>query len=253
MGFDYLGFEEAKARGGLRLVVVGGVPSPWSEAAKGLFHMKGLDVTAIRLDHQNAALIAWAGAASAPVARYEDEPPRSGWAEILLLAERLAPEPALLPRDAETRALAFGLCHELLGEQGLAWARREQLVHAGLKGAGGFAAGAARYLAQKYRAAQDAGASAASRVAALLTFFSERLKASESGYLLGAAPTAPDVSLAAAMALFAPLPPERCAMRESLRAAFESRDAATAAALDPALLAHRDRMYERHLAPVIAL
>jgi hypothetical protein len=36
-------------------------------------------------------------------------------------------------------------------------------------------------------------------------------------------------------------------MASSTRAAFETRDARTDAALDPILLEHRDRMYATHL------
>ena len=35
MPVQYVGVEEAIARKGLRMVVVGNVPSPWGEAAKG--------------------------------------------------------------------------------------------------------------------------------------------------------------------------------------------------------------------------
>ena len=35
MTFEYVSVEQAMARGGLRMVVVGDVPSPWGEAAKG--------------------------------------------------------------------------------------------------------------------------------------------------------------------------------------------------------------------------
>jgi hypothetical protein len=59
--------------------------------------------------------------------------------------------------------------------------------------------------------------------------------------------TAVDVYSATFMALFAPLPPERCAMASATRAAFEMRDAQTDAALDPILLEHRDRIYATHL------
>ena len=40
MGFEYVSVEEAIGRDGLRMVVVGQVPSPWGEAAKGLFPSK---------------------------------------------------------------------------------------------------------------------------------------------------------------------------------------------------------------------
>jgi hypothetical protein len=59
--------------------------------------------------------------------------------------------------------------------------------------------------------------------------------------------TAIDVYSATAMAMFAPLPPEKCKMEASSRAAFESRDGEIEAALDPILLAHRDMMYAQNL------
>ena len=49
MTFDYVSVEEAIERRGLRMVVVGGVPSPWGEAAKGILHIKGIDWVAVRL------------------------------------------------------------------------------------------------------------------------------------------------------------------------------------------------------------
>ena len=161
MPFEYVSAEEAIARRGLRMVVVGGVPSPWGEAAKGILHIKGIDWAAVRLAYDNEALSKWAGHRSGPVAIFDDERPRAGWAEILLLAERLAPEPALLPNDAADRALAFGLAHEICGEEGLGWMRRLQLVHAGLNGQGGFPPRVAGYLAKKYGYSPAIGAAAA--------------------------------------------------------------------------------------------
>src|SRR4051812_42845088 len=133
MTFEYLSVEEARKRGGLRMVVVGGVPSPWGEAAKGILHLKGIPWVAVRLDYQSEALKTWIGQLNGPVALYEEEPPRPGWAEILELAERLAPTPALLPADPAARALVLGLAHEICGEGGLGWSRRLQLIHLGLQ------------------------------------------------------------------------------------------------------------------------
>ena len=138
MTVRYVSVEEAIKRRGLRMVVVGNVPSPWGEAAKGILHIKGIDWAAVRLAYDSEPLKEWAGQRTGPVAIYDDERPRAGWAEILLLAERLAPTPSLLPADAAERALVFGLAHEICGEAGLGWARRLQLVHAGLQDAGGF-------------------------------------------------------------------------------------------------------------------
>ncbi|HMI91506.1 MAG TPA: glutathione binding-like protein, partial [Polyangiales bacterium] len=182
--------------------------------------------------------------------------PRSGWAEILLLAERLAATPALLPKDPAERALVFGLAHEICGEAGLGWSRRLQLVHAGLQEAGGFPPRVAKYLAKKYGYRPDVGAAAGARVAELLAMLVARLKtqqAAGSRFYVGDSLTAVDVYSATFAAMFRPLPPEQCAMDATTRAAFELRDARTEAALDPILFAHRDRMYAEQLELPLAL
>jgi glutathione S-transferase len=248
--FDYVGVEDAIERGGLRMVVVGGVPSPWGEAAKGILHIKGIDWVAVRLAYDSEPLKEWAGQRSGPVAIYENERPRAGWAEILLLAERLAPTPRLLPADAAERALVFGLSHEICGEAGLGWSRRLQLIHASMQNAGGFPAPVAKYLGRKYGYSPEAGAAAGPRVAELLGMLAARLKAQRaagSRYYVGHALTAVDVYSAAAMAMFAPLPPEQCKMDAATRATFETRDTSLDAALAPILLEHRDMMYTQHL------
>src|SRR5262245_26882669 len=215
MAFRYVTVEEAINASGLRMVVVGQVPSAWGEAAKGIFHIKKIEWLAVRLAYDSDALKEWAGQRSGPVAVYDNEKPRSGWAEILLLAERLAPAPALLPRDPAERALAFGLAHELCGEGGLAWSRRLQLIHAGLQGSGGFVEKVAKYLGGKYGYSPAAGAAARARVAELLGLLAARLKAQQrtgSPYYLGNSVTAVDVYSATCMALFRPLPQDNCAM-----------------------------------------
>jgi hypothetical protein len=256
MTFEYVSVEQAIARGGLRMVVVSDVPSPWGEAAKGILHIKRVEWAAVRLVYDSEPLERWAGQRSGPIAIYEKELPRSGWAEILLLAERLAPAPALLPRDSNERALLFGLAHEICGEAGLGWSRRLQLVHAGLQRTGGFPERVAKYLARKYGYSPELGASAGARVAELLGMLAARLQLQRergSRYYMGDAMTALDVYSATFMAMFAPLPAEQCAMEPTARAAFELRDAQTAAALDPILFAHRDMMYATHLELPLAL
>ncbi|HYD07609.1 MAG TPA: glutathione S-transferase C-terminal domain-containing protein [Reyranella sp.] len=245
MPVHYVSVEEAIARDGLRMVVVGGVPSPWGEAAKGILHMKGIDWVGVRLAYDDDAQRQWAGQRSGPIAIYDKEPPRAGWAEILLLAERLAPQPSLLPTDAAERATMFGLAHEICGQEGLGWTRRLHLIHAGA-----FGPHAGQYLARKYGYSPAAGIAAPARVAALLRMLSSRLagqRQSGSPYYLGTAPTAVDVYSATCLALFRPLPPEHCPMDEALRSTFSAREPTIDAALDPILLEHRDMMYARHL------
>jgi glutathione S-transferase len=250
MTFPYISVQEARARSGLRMVVVGNVPSPWGEAAKGILHIKGIEWAAVRLVYDDEALKEWAGQRSGPVAIYDNEPPRAGWAEILLLAERLAPTPSLLPADPAERALMFGISHELCGQAGLGWSRRLQLIEARAHNAGGFPEQVARYLGKKYGYRPEAGAAATSRVVALLGMLAARLRSQRergSRYYVGRSLSAADVYGATCMALFRPLPPEQCVMSEPTRAAFGTRDAQTEAALDPLLLEHRDMMYAEHL------
>lgn len=256
MSFRYVSVEDAIERSGLRMVVVGGVPSSWGEAAKGVLYIKGIEWVAVRLAHDSEPMLQWAGQRSGPVAIYDQERPRSGWAEILLLAERLAPAPALLPADPFERALVFGLGHEICGESGLGWSRRLQLVHAGLHGAGGFPERVAKYLSGKYGYRPETGADHGARVAALLRMLAARLKAQQaagSRYYIGHSLTAADVYSATVLALFGPLPQQQCEMHAGTRAAFETRDAQTDAALDSILLAHRDMMYAQHLALPLSL
>jgi glutathione S-transferase len=250
MAFQYISVEEAAKRNGLRMVVVGNVPSPWGEAAKGILHIKGIEWAAVRLVYDSEPLKEWAGQRSGPVAIYDNEPPRAGWAEILLLAERLAPMPSLLPADPAERALVLGIGHEICSESGLGWSRRLQLIHAGLHDAGGFPERIAKYLAGKYGYSPEAAVASAPRVAQLLGMLAARLRAQyEKGsrYYVGNSLTALDVYSATFMALFRPLPHEQCAMPASIRAAFETRDAQTEAALDPILFRHRDMMYAQYL------
>jgi glutathione S-transferase len=250
MTFEYVSVEEAMKRGGLRMVVVGGVPSPWGEAAKGILHIKGIEWVAVRLDYDSEPLKTWAGQRNGPVAIYQHERPRPGWAEILLLAERLSPTPSLLPADPAERALVFGLAHEICGEAGLGWSRRLQLVHAGLLNAGGFPERVAKYLGRKYGYSPEAGAACGPRVAELVRMLVARLKAQHeagSRYLVGNSLTAVDIYGATFTAMFGPLPTEQCKMEASTREAFDTRDAQTEAALDPILFAHRDMMYAEYL------
>jgi glutathione S-transferase len=250
MTFQYVSVEEAMKRGGLRMVVVGGVPSPWGEAAKGVLHIKGIEWVGVRLAYDSEPLTEWAGQRSGPVAVYEKERPRAGWTEILLLAERLAPAPSLLPKDPAERALVFGLAHEICGEAGLGWSRRLQLVHAGLRNAGGFPERIAKYLGKKYGYSPEAGMASGARVAELVGMLAARLKAQQragSRYYVGDSLTAVDVYSATFTSMFRPLPPEQCAMEPSTRAAFETRDAQTEAALDPILFEHRNMMYAKYL------
>jgi len=251
MSVEYVDFETAKVRDGLRMIVVSGIPSPWGEAAKGIFQTKKLPFVAVRYNPGDHDAVAWSGGhKSAPVVVYNDEAPRWDWQSILLLAERLAPAPALLPADTADRALVFGLAHEICGEMGLGWCRRNSSVRSGLAGGPGFPEPIARYLAGKYGYREEEGALYDRRVVDILTLLSARLKAQReagSKYYVGNSLTALDIYSATFMVLFGALPEEHCPMPPPLREGFSAVDDTTKAALDPILREHRQYIYETHL------
>ena len=254
MAFRYVEFEEAKAASGLRMIVVGGVPSPWGEAAKGLLHVKGIDWLATRLRYDDKTMREWSATLSAPVAVLNEDAPVAISRDIALLAERIAPSPPLLPDEHRDDILAF--IDEIAGEGGLGWDRRVHLVEASLNGEAGFPEQVAQYLAAKYGHSAEVAARAGAKVIDRLGALAARLRAQEaagSGYYFGAGLTAADVYSAAFMALFDPLPEDQCAMNPATRGAFSLLDEPTRAALDPVLLAHRDRIYRDHLALPLAL
>ena len=250
MTFEYISVEDAAERAGTRMVVLGNVPSAWVEAAKGIWHIKRLPFAAVRLVYDNPQLERWAGQLSGPIVVHDREVPRSGWAEILMLAERLAPEPALLSLEPNARGRALALADRFCSPGGLGWTRRLQSVHAGLTGAGGFSERVAGYLGKKYGYEPAKGESYGPRVREMLGEFAAVLREQQAAgqpYYLGDTLSAADVYSATFMGLFRPLPESQCRMDPRIRAAFEYLDAETAAALDPLLIQHRDMMYDRHL------
>jgi hypothetical protein len=67
---EFVSVEEAKKRSGLRVVMVGMVPSPWDEASKGILYHKKIPSVAARLSMLGAAVKEWTGHDSAPIAVY---------------------------------------------------------------------------------------------------------------------------------------------------------------------------------------
>jgi glutathione S-transferase len=233
----------------LRLVIVPDAPSPWSQAAKTIFEIKQIPGLLVRRPRDNAVQ-AWTGVGNAPVAVYDDEPPRSGWAEILELAERLRPDISLVPRDPELRARMFGLSHEVLGAGGLMWSARLFTIAASIESGGerGFALPVAKYLATRYGYTPDCGAPARARAIEILGVLSRQLQSSlREGheYYLGSELTALDIYSVAVLNTFAMLPHDQCPAHPGVRRAFEWMGKEVESAMAPELLAHRDRVLAR--------
>src|SRR2546429_7644296 len=174
---QYRGFEEIIDHPGLRIVLVKGMPSPWGQAAKTIFEIKGLDYVAAPWlpGEPNDNIVAWGGEASAPIVAWDKEKPINRWIDILYLADRLAPKPSLIPSDATQRAFMIGLSHEICGQMGIGWNRRLQLF------APAYAAGSPppniALMGSKYGYDEDAAKAAGERIAGSLNALAQQLKA----------------------------------------------------------------------------
>mgnify|MGYP001814776984 FL=1 len=246
----YISIEAAKAAVGLRMACLRGVPSPWAEAARGIFYVKGLDCQyAARSDDEpEDALSRWAGDSSVPVVAWERESLRTGWAEILILAERLAPEPALVPADPDARVELFGVAHEICGEMGLGWSLRllmlqEALGH-GEQGASVPAEHAAA-LGAKYGLIPAHVRQAKDRVLAVLDVLDRRLR--RNPFLVGDALSAADIYWAVFANFIRPLPDDLLPLAAPLRAMCTQQDGEIVNAFSARLADHQLEIYQRHL------
>jgi glutathione S-transferase len=247
---EWIRIGQARALGGLRLVLLRGVPSPWSLAARAIFDLKRIPYAKVWLAPEDgpAALLDWTGQTSYPAALWEDERPRSGWAEILMLAERLDPEPPLLPADPDERAIVFGVSHEICGEMGLGWCQRLVMLGKRLEPAPDDRT--LQAFLRKYGSGEEGFAIAPGRVVEIVRMLADRLQAQrEAGraFLVGSQLTAADVYWAVFSNMVALLPPDKLPLPEPMRAIFACDDPQVARALTPALMRHRDWIYERYL------
>jgi glutathione S-transferase len=252
---DFVELKQAIDMPGLRLVLISTTPSPWGEAVKGFFHVKNIAYTPVRhpMGKDPTLLRQWTAQESAPVAVYNDERPRSTWPEQLYLAERLNPEPALIPAALEDRSLMFGWCNELAGENGLGWAGRELIFQRTLGGsdAQDHRLDPMRAMARKYNYSAESAQHAMSRMIDILQGLGNLLDGqNQSGrkYMIGDRLSALDIMWAAFAVMVEPLPEGLCHMSPTMRANFaNNRNPAIAAATSPLLLEHRNFIYRQYL------
>jgi glutathione S-transferase len=249
---EFCDLETARQARGLRLVTLAHVPSAWTEAAKGILQVKGIPFLAVRCGLRDPEIRAWTGAHNAPVAIFDDDPPRSHWSEILALAERLAPGRPLVPADGEARLRLYGLTHEMYSEGGLLWCCRLMMIDVSLSSEGrrGFSLPVAQHLARKYGYAPERVAAARGKVSEVFATLGAQLarsRAAGSPYLLGDGLTALDIYAAAALAPILPLPQEMCPILPEVRTMLSALSDEMRAVLPADLLAHREFIYRQHL------
>ena len=259
MSIEFVDVATARSAPGVRIVVSGLVPSPWSEAAKGLFRIGNIPVVAVRRMRDASEVTAWTGVDNVPVVFHAGEPARTHWAAITTLAARLAAPGTVLPEELPARADAIGLLHEIAGEDGIGWNARLAMIDASLTSEGkrGFPMPVAQYLARRYGHTPDAAARARGRIEGQLHALRDRLRAHNAqghDYLGGAKVSALDVYLATFLTPLSPIPPEDCpALDPGLRQAFGTAHEALGALVPDELRAHRKLVFERHLAWPIAI
>jgi glutathione S-transferase len=244
---EYVDAEMAREARGVRIVVPGTVPSPWSEATKAVFRLAGVPVLAVRFVFGSKDLVAWTGVDNVPVVFHGREPPRTCWSSIVGLAARIG-ERRVLPADPAARADAVGVLDLIAGEDGIGWNGRLAMIHAGLttNGEKGLAPAVAGYLAKRYGYTPALGSGVRDRVAAQAAWLAARLGDRE--YLGGDAPSALDAYAATFLTVLLPIGETDCPkMPAPQREAFGAAAELLHDVVPPPLFALRARMFERHL------
>ena len=262
---DYVDIAVARNMSGLRMALGAFTArGPWRESCKGVFYVKGLEYTpvkscnagipdaAVGMDGSQSELIEWSGQTSVPVVAYNDELPLSKWYDQLYLAERLQPDPPLIPDDIEDRIRMFGLAHEVLGENGLVWNKRHQMGKDAMDMAPDDEQQRAfwEFFRKKYKYSAEADQASGKRIAEILGVLDEQLQSQQAKgrrYFIGGRLSALDIYWACACGLINPMEKERCPMADLFRGPYGNSNPDVAAALTDRLIAHRDFIYEEHL------
>ncbi|MGH8134300.1 MAG: hypothetical protein ACRETP_13930 [Steroidobacteraceae bacterium] len=256
---EFVDVDTARSASGVRIVVSGLVPSPWSEATKGLFRVANIPVLAVRRMRDTADVTAWTGVDNVPVVFHDVEPARTSWAAITALAARLAGPDVLIPSELSRRTVTMGLLHEIAGEDGLGWNSRLAMIDSSISsnGARGFPLQVAHYLAKRYGHTPDAATRSRTRIAHQLNALRDHLLAQRAlghGYLGGGRISALVIYLATFLTPLSAIPEADCPKLEPvLRRAFGSAHEELGHLVPFELAAHRKLVLERHLAWPIAL
>ena len=246
---EYASIDQAKQADGLRLVLTMNVPGPWSEAAKAVFRLRGVDFLPVGQvgGGENEDLVAWTRHRNAPIALYNDEAPRVRWLEIVELAERLGSGPSLIPADMQQRMAMVGLVNEIGGESGFAWHGRLLMLKPGHDAKGDAILATPMY--RDYGYTPEGAAAAIDRVRGILNMLSTTIaaqKAAGSPYLIGNSLSAADVYWAYFSQILQALPPEQNPMPDFLRKSW-GFVAQALGDYEASLIEQRDFIFAEHL------
>ena len=250
---EYKTPSEAKDLPGLRLALTAGLPAPWSMAARFMFDVKGIDYVPVQQigGMPNEELVAWTGHRNAPVAMYNEEPAQTHWADIIHLAERINPEPRLVPENVQDRILMFGLANEIAGAGGLLYSSRLIMLDVAMKKIDQIPepiAEANRTMAKAYGYSVEAAKEAGPKVQQIfkaLEMQLEKQKSLGSSFFVGEKLTALDLIWAAISNAFGPLPEDINPMDPGMRKVYTNTGAVLKT--PEILFEHRDFIYNKHL------
>jgi len=257
---NYIKPFEAKPLRGLRLALTVGVPGPWGESAKKMLEYKGIDFIAVEQHpaQPNEDLVAWTGVRNAPIAIYNDEAPKTNFQDIVALAERINPNPSLVPSGWNERITCFGISNEICGEGGFGWSRRlmartslrerslsKQEIEV-LSRAPNLDRGT---MEKAYGSSQIQASNASDRVQEILFGLKNRIReqiALGSSYFVGERLTSCDIHWACFSNMLLPLPAKVNPMPEWLRISYANIGLIKLSDFEE-LLEHRDMVFEKHL------
>ncbi|MDA1074382.1 MAG: glutathione binding-like protein [Proteobacteria bacterium] len=250
MTLEYIEPIVARDMPGLRLALTAHMPAPYSMSARAILDLKKVGYVPVNqvAAGANEVLQAWTGHRNAPVAVYENEAPRTGWLEILHLAERLGKGPSLIPSDLRERMLMIGLINELIGEDGWIWNLRVLML--GMVGPERAAKGLkTNPMYAQYGYSEAAQKQAGAKAREILDMFTSHLKSQRdrgSHYVIGEALSAADIYWACFSLLAKTLPADVCAIPAGLRKSYDLGSEAIGGC-DPILIEQRDWVFENHL------
>jgi len=245
---EYVEPEHAENLPGLRLALTAGMPAPYSMSARGILDIKGVRYTPVAQvgAGANETLVMWTKHRNAPIALYEDEAPRAGWLEILLLAERLGSGDSLLPADQGLRMQMIGWIHELIGEGGWVWHMR--ILMLGLGGPEHAAAASSKNpMFKQYGYSEEEQAKARLSAIRCMEGFSAFAKAqlASSAYLIGDKLSALDIYWLYFSQIMQTLSEDACPMPGMLRKSYDLASAACGVVI-PELIEQRDWVLANH-------
>ena len=249
---NYVEVKDARTMGGMRLALSkGGAPGPWGEVAKKIFEYKSIPYVPVaqRAGKPNEELADWTGFRNAPVAVWNDGVPKAHWSDILMLAERIAPAPRLLPVSSEDRVTVLGICAELAGEGGFGWSRRLMMI--GLRGDDAAHTERSALMRRAYGEGPEHIAAAPGRCADIMDMLASRLHAQReagSSYLVGQTYSAADIFWACFSQMLIPLPVDsQPNLHPAIAASYGAIGGFLTSRLDKILIEHRDFIFREHI------